>query len=100
MGQHAIEVSICDRRISNVIGSAKTCMIEKKSFYKTKPKSDMGQANKKIRKVENSYLLLSFLSLSLNMKPITAACSRVARRKTIVPFSAALRLDSQLRKAV
>ena len=81
-----------------VIGSAKTCMIEKIKFLQKKPKSDKAHANKKKRKVENSYLL-PFLCLSLKYEANTAACSRVTTRKTMVPFSTVLRLDSQLQNA-
>ena len=48
-----------------------------------------------MRKVKNSYLLLS-LCLSLKYEANTATCSRVTTRKTMIPFSAALHLDSQL----
>ena len=45
-------------------------MIEKKNV----PKSDIGHANKKVREVENSYLL-PFLSLSLKFEANTACQS-------------------------
>ena len=68
-------------------------MIEKKIyiFYKTKPKGDRGHANKKM------IYCLSF-AFHLNMKPIRPLVTRVTTRKTMGPFSATLRLDSQLRK--
>ena len=87
---------------SYVIGSVKMCMIEKTktkhvyTFTKQSKKAIyIGHANKKMRKVENSYLL-PFLCLSLKYEANTAACSQVTTRKTMVLFSAALHLDSQM----
>ena len=75
------------------------CIIEKTPNVFTKQSQKViGNANKKMRKVENSYLL-PFLCLPLKYEANTAACSQVTMRKTMVTYSAALRLDSQLWKA-
>ena len=72
------------------------CMIEKKKKFLQNKAKKRYMSCKKMRKVENSYLL-PFLCLSLKCEANTATCSRVTR-KTMVPFLATLRLDSQLRK--